>query len=462
MLTISNGPCVNLPLQCFIDVTREVDHRLSVMAGENGGTCALLPPLPMDTIVVGRGSFDSGMALLDAAAPDERSLHVAAIIAKEIRDKIFRHCSYTCSAGIGSSKMLAKFASAENKPSRQTVIPPASVELLLDTVPLRRFRGCGGKICTAIEATHGLVNAGEIRQRLSIKQLEAAVGVRSAGFVWNVVRGKDDSSVIVREQIKTLLAAKNFDSSNSLDQAAAWLRILARELVERMHFELTEHRRTARTLSLSFRVYDCRKNEIVTVSRTHVMPGESIKRREAVIVDISRAILRRAIDGVSYRLPISYVGLTAGGFSDRVCDASSIARFMTPSTFVPEGFVSRKHGNVVSATSSDKRSICSTHRLICGVSASRSDARTATNDITSYLGRADGNVTQLTEIACNTDVDTGTREQVAADREMARQISRDEFRRAKSSEPSKRKVRTPSQYFSSSDRGVQDKASYIA
>lgn len=39
---------------------------------------------------------------------------------------------FTCSAGIGPNKLLAKIGSAKNKPNKQTVVLPRAVQALME------------------------------------------------------------------------------------------------------------------------------------------------------------------------------------------------------------------------------------------------------------------------------------------------------------------------------------------
>jgi nucleotidyltransferase/DNA polymerase involved in DNA repair len=48
--------------------------------------------------------------------------------------------------------MFAKLASARNKPNKQTLVPASAVPHLLQTVPLRDYRGLGGKFGEEVQA----------------------------------------------------------------------------------------------------------------------------------------------------------------------------------------------------------------------------------------------------------------------------------------------------------------------
>lgn len=188
---------------------------------------------------------------------------------------------------------------------------------LLFSVPISAFRGCGGKIGKVITDL-GFETAAAVRDGLNLEELEAAVGPRHARFLWGICRGLDDSEVVQRQKAKTLLAAKNFESSRRVDVAVSWLRILARELVERMTFEEKHHNRFPRTLTCTFRLYSPAIRAFTNVSRGHAMPGPSVNKRADVLVDVAHGLLVKTIEsGVDYRLPISFVGLTGSNFLER-------------------------------------------------------------------------------------------------------------------------------------------------
>lgn len=54
-----------------------------------------------------------------------------ALIAERLRATVAQQLSFTCSAGIGPNKLLAKIGSAKNKPNKQTVVLPRAIESLM-------------------------------------------------------------------------------------------------------------------------------------------------------------------------------------------------------------------------------------------------------------------------------------------------------------------------------------------
>lgn len=53
------------------------------------------------------------------------------MIAQRLRGAVAQQLSFTCSAGIGPNKLLAKIGSAKNKPNKQTVVLPRAIDSLM-------------------------------------------------------------------------------------------------------------------------------------------------------------------------------------------------------------------------------------------------------------------------------------------------------------------------------------------
>jgi nucleotidyltransferase/DNA polymerase involved in DNA repair len=99
-----------------------------------------------DTFVVGsdRGEV-TGVRLYSSQLSDVR-IAAAGVIAAYARTRVFEELGYTCSAGVAHCKMLAKLASARNKPKKQTLVPARSVGALLATLPVQKIRFLGSKL----------------------------------------------------------------------------------------------------------------------------------------------------------------------------------------------------------------------------------------------------------------------------------------------------------------------------
>lgn len=82
---------------------------------------------------------------LDEAYLDVSDVPSATAMAQEIKQEIFKRTSLTASVGVAPNKFLAKIASDWKKPDGLFVIPPASIESFVSTLPVRLIPGVGKK-----------------------------------------------------------------------------------------------------------------------------------------------------------------------------------------------------------------------------------------------------------------------------------------------------------------------------
>lgn len=324
--------------EAYIDVTVEVDRRLRNKTEDKR--------LPADTMIVGDK--------LDLSTETDLRLAHGANIAKELRHRVFLKCNYTVSAGISFNKLLAKFASAKNKPNKQTILPLSAVPELMKNVPLRKLRGLGGKLGKQIEEL-GVYTAGEAT-KLDMDTLEQKLGKRKiADFVYKCVRGLDETEVVEREATKSLLAAKNFKDENSLVTVEKqWLPLLAEELNTRIIADSEANSRDARTLTVSFRAKMRNGQGRVNASRSTAMPHIGNLKRTRAIVTAALVVLQNAFyKEDQFAFPISFIGLTATNFSDRATQSESIRSYFA----IAEQKSGKSHN-----IDSTKRTLSSTER----------------------------------------------------------------------------------------------------
>lgn len=298
--------------EAFIDISMEVTRRT-----QKPLAYASLPP---DTYVVG-GKIDTSIIT------DSRLAH-GAMIASAIRKRVLEECSFTMSAGISVNKLLSKFASASNKPNKQTIVPLCSVSNLLRNVPLAKLRGLGGKLGKDVE-TFGVTTAGEATS-LTMKQLIDGLGnPKAADFVYKSVRGIDETEVKARDLPKSLLAAKSFDPEKRLGVVEhTWVPVLAEELVDRLEEDSQINHRDANTLTVTFRVIGQGTNDWVTVSRSTSMPRGSGETRKCSIMKAGMLILHTVlVKEKQFKFPISMIGLTACNFIERATGKDQISSF---------------------------------------------------------------------------------------------------------------------------------------
>eukprot|EP00753_Platysulcus_tardus_P008097 PLAT15617.1.p1 GENE.PLAT15617.1~~PLAT15617.1.p1 ORF type:complete len:486 (+),score=197.49 PLAT15617.1:140-1459(+) len=183
----------------------------------------------------------------------ERESHArllaAAVLVADIRAAVWEQLRLRCSAGIAHNKLVAKVASARNKPNRQTIVTAAAAADMLAPLQLRKLRGLGGKLGKRLRQL-GVETVQEARA-LSSHQLSDALG-GSGRRVWLMLRAIDASRVRPFAEVKSAMAAKTTGPLHSLRAVKQWLCLLASEIVERCEGARIVGRR-ARTLSLQYR-----------------------------------------------------------------------------------------------------------------------------------------------------------------------------------------------------------------
>jgi DNA polymerase eta len=97
----------------------------------------------------------SAVEVIDESNDSHLRLCAGALICADIRAAVKKRLGLTLSAGVATSKVLSKLASSMNKPDLQTIVTLEQGVVLLQSLPIVRIPGFGGK--------HGL----QLTQRLA-------------------------------------------------------------------------------------------------------------------------------------------------------------------------------------------------------------------------------------------------------------------------------------------------------
>ena len=139
-------------------------------------------------------------AFLDVTT-NKKGFPSATLLAKEIRERIFKEVGLTASAGISINKFTAKIASDVNKPNGQLTVGPDEVEAFLEKLPIERFFGIG-KVTASKMKELGVRNGKDLKKK-SMTFLTQHFGKQGLHF-YNIVRG------IHRSQVKPDRIRKSF------------------------------------------------------------------------------------------------------------------------------------------------------------------------------------------------------------------------------------------------------------
>ena len=136
----------------------------------------------------------------------------ATLIARDIRERIYKEVGLTASAGISINKFIAKVASDYNKPNGQKTVNPENVKAFLELLDIRKFYGIG-KVTAEKMYQLGIFTGKDLKSK-SLEFLETHFG-KSGKYYFFVVRGIHNSEVKSNRIRKSLAAERTFNENLS-------------------------------------------------------------------------------------------------------------------------------------------------------------------------------------------------------------------------------------------------------
>jgi len=136
----------------------------------------------------------------------------ASLIAKEIRERIFKEVGLTASAGISVNKFVAKVASDYNKPNGQKTVNPEEVLEFLEQLDIRKFYGVG-KVTAEKMYQLGIFTGKDLKSK-TFEYLNENFG-KSGRYYYYIVRGIHNSEVKPNRTRKSLAAERTFNENLS-------------------------------------------------------------------------------------------------------------------------------------------------------------------------------------------------------------------------------------------------------
>jgi DNA polymerase eta len=251
---------------------------------------------------------------------DDVCMVIASEIVRDVRKSIKDTLGYTCSGGVAKNKMLAKLGSGYKKPNQQTVIRNRAIKHFLSDMKFTKIRMLGGKLGDEVVAMFGTDKVKDLVEQ-PLDQLKK-LGDDTGSWLYNIIRGEDNSEVNPRTQIKSMLSAKSFRPAiNSFEQGVRWLRIFVADIFSRCVEEgVLENKRRPKTINLHHR------QGAQTRSRQAPIPqGKPLS--EATLFDLAKNLLAQVIvDGRAW--PCANLSLSVGGFEDGITNNKGIGGFL--------------------------------------------------------------------------------------------------------------------------------------
>jgi len=204
----------------------------------------------------------------------------ATLMAREIREKIFKKTQLTASAGISYNKFLAKLGSDENKPNGQFLIKPGDAIEYLKDLPIGRFYGVGRVTETKMKALE-IYTGGDLKNK-SMLELQQLFG-NSAEYYYDISRGIDHRPVSTQRERKSLGAETTFQKDlKDVEQMLEQLRLLAEETLE----SLKQREIMAYTITIKVKYAD-----FTQVTRSYT--SESVISEASRVMNIIPALLAK-------------------------------------------------------------------------------------------------------------------------------------------------------------------------
>jgi DNA polymerase IV len=219
-------------------------------------------------------------------------------VAARIRAAVAQDVGVTCSAGVASTKFVAKLASAHCKPDGLLHVPAAQTVTFLEPLPVGRLWGVGEKTADLLDRL-AIRTIGDL-SRTPEQVLERLLGEAAARHLSALSHGMDDRAVVPYEAPKSIGHEETFD--HDLDDDETILRELL-HLSGRVAARLREDGYRARTVTLKTRLANF---TTLTRSRTVRDPTD-------VGADLYHAVadLYRALPGTGRRIRL--LGVQASG-----------------------------------------------------------------------------------------------------------------------------------------------------
>lgn len=153
-------------------------------------------------------------AFFEITKKTEGDYRRAETIGKALKAKVLAEEKLTCSVGIGPNKVVAKIASAFQKPDGLTVVEEASAPAFLAPLAVDRIYGVGPKTARALEE-NGVSTIRELAA-FPTERLADLVGRKLAAYLHNASSGLDEEPVVDRAgstQLSRIVTLKH-DSSD--------------------------------------------------------------------------------------------------------------------------------------------------------------------------------------------------------------------------------------------------------
>jgi DNA polymerase-4 len=253
----------------------------------------LVEPLSLDEAFVD---------LAEAGLPD-LELPTVTAFAERLRQEVHDATGgLTASAGLGSSKFVAKVASDLDKPDGLVVVPPGTEQELLRPMSVTVIPGVGPATADRLRKA-GVHTVADLEQ-LTLDELVRQVGKAHGLSLHQLARADDDRPVVAERETKSVSVEGTYETD--LTDRKLMEGILARQAAN-VAERLRKHGLSGRTVSIKVRLHD-----FTTLSRSTTLGSPTDSR--AVIARLATTMLADLDTSGGVRL----LGVGVSGLADWV------------------------------------------------------------------------------------------------------------------------------------------------
>ena len=224
-------------------------------------------------------------------------------IAAELRRRVLEEVGLPLSVGGGSTKFLAKVASAVAKPDGMRIVPDGAEHSFLAPLPIGRLWGVGPVTEEALRSV-GITTVGEVAD-LDPELLTAKLGKTAGAHLHRIANNLDPRPIQVGRRRRSIGSQRSFPNG-SVDRAGAQEVLL--EVTERIARRLRSGKRIGRTVTVRLRFADFRAG---TRSRTLVEATNAT----AAILETASELLDESWPDIADR-GLTRLGVAISGLSD--------------------------------------------------------------------------------------------------------------------------------------------------
>ncbi len=231
---------------------------------------------------------------------DKLGIGSAIDIAKQIKQAIKDELNLTASAGISTSKFVAKIASDMNKPDGLTFIGPSSIESFMEQLPVEKFFGVG-KVTAEKMKKMGLHTGADLK-RMTEEEIVHYFG-KSGRFYYKMVRGIDNREVQPERETKSVAAEDTFPYDLTMVEE---MNMELDKIAEIVAGRLQKYELKGRTVTLKIKYHDFKQ---ITRSRSL---SNSVNDFECITDTAKQLLAATELEGVKIRL----LGISMSNFGE--------------------------------------------------------------------------------------------------------------------------------------------------